>query len=463
MTDGRPFCCACYERLYAAKCVTCRQTIHVTDGHMVHGSRRWHAVDLCFRCDACAVSLLGCPFVAIPGKDTIYCADCGVARKAVTSASCVDNCDGVVGGHYLSPSSPMMKVRELGDAVFRDKFAGADAGQCLGLNWSEESPLKVSTKCFSPSGSPLQCKPSDHTAYTDPASCCDDHRLSAEFDVCASSRQDPNDGILASEPSSQNEKSSSGISPAVNSLCDGRSSAKTGECATVSAGAAANTCPSQDLFVASIGDFLDVAEEVNAGLEELIVEPLWNHKEPKGLTADGTDVCDVPDDIRQKSRKSKNLNVRFDSSTKDPRSPLEHGRYCERWHHRSLDDSSIPYMRRGHHCHAAVRDGSASVRIRRRHRPQNDVWSDAGVRSHRASMNQHWWVDDYDHCSTCSSSSTDSDFDYGDVAAFNGKVSSLQSQTLPQRRYNASSSGAVPPTQQVQRSKKHKKKHCTVS
>jgi len=479
MTDGRPLCCVCYERVYAAECATCQQAIHVTDGHMVHGSRRWHAADACFRCDSCACSLLGCPFVAIPGKDAIYCADCGVGHKTMNSTSYINKRDGE---HCVSPSSPMMKVQELTGKAVRSKFEGAGSSQC---SWHEESPVKVAVKFVSPHNSPLQSKPAaaelqSHSECMNSTSCCDDHRLSAEFEVCTSSLgEHHNNGILASQASSQNEKPLPCISLAKHSASDLRASAQTAECLDVNDTTADVSSMRPPALVAYGADCLDNADEINSVLEDLIVEPLWSRDEPNGLAAEGSEVVGVPDNIRQKSRKSKNLNVRFDPSTKDACSPVTHGVYCERWHpssHRSLDDSDIPYMSRGSHCHGAGPNSSASVCIRRRrfghgrHGGQNDIWSDVythGGRNHRAGMNRGsgWWADtgdDYEHCSTCSSSSSDSDFDYGD-AAFSSRAVSAQSQTLPQRRRDVPLVGAAPLDQQVYRSRKHKKKHCVVS
>ena len=443
----------------------------MTDGHMVHGSRRWHADDSCFRCDYCACSLLGRPFVAVPGKDAIYCANCGVMQKATNSTSYMDKCDGIVDVDCLSPSSPMMKVRELSSKAFYSKYEGAD-----GQIWHEESPVKASAKFVSPHNSPLPCMPVAAELQTRSALCCDDHRLSAEFQVCATSCEEHNNSILASQTSSENEKPLPQISPAKHSASDLKLAAQTTECG----GMSDFSSPRPPVLIASGGDCLDDAAEMNARLEELIVEPSWHRDEPDGLVAEGTQVAGASDDIGQRSRKSKNLNVRFDPSTKDACSPVAHGVYCERWRpssHRSLDDSDIPYMSCDSHCHTAGPDGSASVRIRRRrfghgrHRDQNDdIRSKVEMssnRSHRASMQggNSWWVetaDDHEHCSTCSSSSSDSDFDYGD-AVFSSKAAPMQSQTLPQRRRNAAAAASVPLNQQVQRSRKHKKKHCVLS
>jgi len=479
MTDGRPFCCVCYERLYAAECATCRQTIHVTDGHMVHGSRRWHAVDSCFRCDSCACSLLGCPFVAVPGKDAIFCADCGITQKVTNAALYTDKRDGVMGINCLSPSSPMMKVQGSSSKAFYSKFEGVDDGKrYVEQTWHDESPVKPAAHFVSPYNSPLQSKPvaaelPTHTACTNSASCCDDHRLSAEFQVCASSYGDHNNGVLVSEPSTWNEKSLPRISPTKTSASDPSSAAPTTVCDDVHNAAAGVSRP---VLVASGVDCLDDADEINAGLEELIVEPLWSCNEPDGLEAGCAEVVGIPDDVHRRSRKSKNLNVRFDPSTKDACSPAPRGVYCERWRsssQRSLDDSDIPYTSCGSHCHAGDSYGSASVRIGRRrlgpgrHGGLNNMWLDAEGRSQRATANRGsgWWTeagDDYERCSTCSSSSSDSDFDYGGPA-FSGKALPLQSQTVPQRRHNVGLAAAAEFGQGVQRSRKHKKKHCTVS
>ena len=484
MTDGRPFCCVCYEHLYAAQCATCQQTIHVSEGHMVHGSRRWHAVDSCFRCDSCASSLLGCPFVAVPGKDAIFCADCGITHKATNYKLFTDKCDSFMGVNCLSPSSPMMKVRESTSKAYYSEFEDVDGKRIVGQTWCEESPMKETAKYVSPRNSPLQCKPLSgevptHEACMNSSSCCDDHRLSAEFQLCASSCGDQNKVVLESEPSTQNEKSFLRISPIKNSASDPRLAAQTAACGALGDAVTVVSGPRPPVLVASGVDGLDDADEINAGLEELIVEPLWNRNEPEGLAAECAEAVGIPDDARQRSRKSKNLNVRFDPSTKDSRSPLPRGAYCERWQasssRRSLDDSDIQYTSCGsRHRVASGPDGSASVSIsrrrlgHRRHRGQDDTWLNADERSHRARLNRGsgWWADvgdDYEHCSTCSSSSSDSDFDYGD-AAFSIRAAPFQSQTLPQRRHNAASAKAVEFNQRVQQhSRKHKKKHCTVS
>lgn len=381
-----------------------------------------------------------------------------------------------MGGNCFSPSSPMMKVREVGSKAVYSKFESVDNEQCAGQTWSEESPVKVAVKFTSPPDSSPQCKPAaaemhNDSACTNLASCCDDHRLSAELQVCASSRGNRNNGIPASQSPPQSEQPFSQNSPRKLSAGDSGSA----DCVDMNAVTAGIAWPRQPVLSASIGDCLDNSDEINCGLEDLIVEPLWSRNEPDGLTAEGAEVVGISDDVRQKSRKSKNLNVRFDPSTKDPCSPVSQGMYCGHWHRsspRSLDDSDIPYVSCGSRCHAAGLDGSASVRIRRRrygHRGRNDIWSDVDVQcsqSHRERMNRGSgsWIDtgdDYEHCSTCSSSSTDSDFDYTE-AAFSNRAVSMTSQTLPQRRCNAGLAGVVPPNP-VRRSRKHKKKQCVIS
>jgi len=371
----------------------------------------------------------------------------------------------------------MMKVREPVGKTFSNKFEDVHDKQSR----HGGTPVKSAAKLISPCDSPLQSKAAAvellvHSACTNSVSCCDDHRLSGEFQACASSLADHNIA-LASQLSSQNDKSSPCISPIKYSVNNIGSAALTTECGNVNDAAASVSSPRPPLLVASEADCLDNANEINSMLEELVVEPLWSHGElDNGLTADGgAEVADMLDDGRQKSRKSKNLNVRFDPSTKDACSPATHGvmhrdhwRHSSSYQHRSLDDSDIPYIPCGsRQCHATGPNGSASVRISRRqfghgsHRGQSNMWLDVDVPGNGNHRGSGWWVDDYEHCSTCSSSSSDSDFDYGN-AAFNSKATAVRSQTLPQQRRNVGLAASVA-SDQVPRARKHKKKHCIVS
>ena len=71
MRDGCPYCCPCFQSLYAEYCDTCGEHIGVDQGQMSHDGQHWHATDQCFKCHTCQKSLLGQPF--LPKKGAIYC------------------------------------------------------------------------------------------------------------------------------------------------------------------------------------------------------------------------------------------------------------------------------------------------------------------------------------------------------------------------------------------------------
>ncbi|XP_041428407.1 prickle planar cell polarity protein 3-A [Xenopus laevis] len=71
MKDQRPFCCSCYERLYAQYCDSCGECIGIDEGQLTYGGQHWHASESCFRCGRCGVCLLGRPF--LPRHGQIYC------------------------------------------------------------------------------------------------------------------------------------------------------------------------------------------------------------------------------------------------------------------------------------------------------------------------------------------------------------------------------------------------------
>ena len=71
MREGRPYCCQCFETMYAEYCDTCGEHIRVDQGQMTHEGQHWHATDVCFRCNTCHKSLLGQPF--LPKHGVIYC------------------------------------------------------------------------------------------------------------------------------------------------------------------------------------------------------------------------------------------------------------------------------------------------------------------------------------------------------------------------------------------------------
>ncbi|XP_013876278.1 prickle-like protein 1a [Austrofundulus limnaeus] len=71
MKDGRPYCCGCFESLYAEYCEACGENISVDHAQMTYDGLHWHATDSCFSCAQCKSSLIGCPFLPYQGR--IYC------------------------------------------------------------------------------------------------------------------------------------------------------------------------------------------------------------------------------------------------------------------------------------------------------------------------------------------------------------------------------------------------------
>jgi hypothetical protein len=76
---------------------------------MVHGAHRWHATDVCYRCESCGLSLLGRAFVMAPSDEKLYCVECGVC-----GASGVRGDDLLVAFNEESPMK--RKTRRDGDA-----------------------------------------------------------------------------------------------------------------------------------------------------------------------------------------------------------------------------------------------------------------------------------------------------------------------------------------------------------
>ncbi|KAJ6656238.1 hypothetical protein lerEdw1_003966 [Lerista edwardsae] len=86
MKDGRPFCCGCFESLYAEYCETCGEHIGVDHAQMTYDGQHWHATETCFSCAHCKVSLLGCPF--LPKQGQIYCSkSCSLGEDVHASDS----------------------------------------------------------------------------------------------------------------------------------------------------------------------------------------------------------------------------------------------------------------------------------------------------------------------------------------------------------------------------------------
>ncbi|XP_048111095.1 prickle-like protein 2b [Alosa alosa] len=71
MKEGRPYCCGCFESLYAEYCDSCGEHIGIDQGQMTYDGQHWHATEACFCCARCKKSLLGRPF--LPKQGQIFC------------------------------------------------------------------------------------------------------------------------------------------------------------------------------------------------------------------------------------------------------------------------------------------------------------------------------------------------------------------------------------------------------
>ncbi|XP_028855196.1 prickle-like protein 2b isoform X2 [Denticeps clupeoides] len=81
MKEGRPYCCSCFESLYAEYCDSCGEHIGIDQGQMTYEGQHWHATEACFCCARCKKSLLGRPF--LPKQGQIFCSRaCSVGEDA---------------------------------------------------------------------------------------------------------------------------------------------------------------------------------------------------------------------------------------------------------------------------------------------------------------------------------------------------------------------------------------------
>ncbi|XP_038675939.1 prickle-like protein 1 isoform X2 [Scyliorhinus canicula] len=71
MKEGQPYCCGCFETLYAEYCETCREIISIDCGQITFSGQHWHATNSCFSCTQCKKPLLGCTFTSRHGQ--VFC------------------------------------------------------------------------------------------------------------------------------------------------------------------------------------------------------------------------------------------------------------------------------------------------------------------------------------------------------------------------------------------------------
>nr|XP_057906963.1 prickle planar cell polarity protein 3 isoform X2 [Doryrhamphus excisus] len=87
MRECRPYCCSCYESLYAEYCDTCGEHIGIDQSQMTYEGQHWHAAEFCFCCARCRLPLLGRPF--LPRRGLIFCSrSCSLGEDTNNSDSC---------------------------------------------------------------------------------------------------------------------------------------------------------------------------------------------------------------------------------------------------------------------------------------------------------------------------------------------------------------------------------------
>ncbi|XP_062397795.1 prickle planar cell polarity protein 3-A isoform X1 [Sardina pilchardus] len=87
MRESRPYCCSCYQALYAEYCDTCGEHIGIDQGQMTYEGQHWHASEACFCCARCHLPLLGRPF--LPKGGLIFCSrPCSLGEDPDNSDSC---------------------------------------------------------------------------------------------------------------------------------------------------------------------------------------------------------------------------------------------------------------------------------------------------------------------------------------------------------------------------------------
>ncbi|XP_051964263.1 prickle-like protein 2 isoform X2 [Xyrauchen texanus] len=87
MRESRPYCCCCYESLYAEYCDSCGEHIGIDQGQMTYEGQHWHASEACFCCACCRIPLLGRPF--LPRGGLIFCSrSCSLGENPDNSDSC---------------------------------------------------------------------------------------------------------------------------------------------------------------------------------------------------------------------------------------------------------------------------------------------------------------------------------------------------------------------------------------
>ncbi|XP_077190636.1 prickle-like protein 4 [Paroedura picta] len=101
MKGGQPYCCACFESLYADVCQACGEIIGVDSEQASLQGQHWHAKASCFCCSLCKKALLGQPITTRHGL--LFCSEaCSLEKESALSSSGSDSSDSA----FISAPSP---------------------------------------------------------------------------------------------------------------------------------------------------------------------------------------------------------------------------------------------------------------------------------------------------------------------------------------------------------------------
>ena len=143
MREGRPYCCTCFQNLYAEYCDTCGEHIGVDQGQMSHDGQHWHATPLCFKCHTCQKSLLGQPF--LPKKGAIYCSlECskeGLVRRTSAPNFITQHANIVPGYSYTGALGPPVPSGN------QENFLGC-SGSSAGEGYGTDSGMDANVHGF---------------------------------------------------------------------------------------------------------------------------------------------------------------------------------------------------------------------------------------------------------------------------------------------------------------------------
>ncbi|XP_060087409.1 prickle-like protein 4 isoform X2 [Heteronotia binoei] len=101
MKSDQPYCCACFESLYADVCQACGEIIGVDSEQASLQGQHWHAKGSCFYCNLCKKALLGQLITTRHGL--LFCSEaCSLEKESALSSTGSDSSDSA----FISAPSP---------------------------------------------------------------------------------------------------------------------------------------------------------------------------------------------------------------------------------------------------------------------------------------------------------------------------------------------------------------------